>query len=158
MYKKYTHEEALKKAADYCAMSERCTCDVENKLADWNILKGDQPAIIQKLKEKNFIDEKRYARAFTRDKFRYNYWGKIKIRMALNAKNISREDVSEGLSSISDEEYMEMIKKLISGKSSKINGKTIYEKKMKMLAYMQGKGYESQLVFPLLKLDETPED
>lgn len=158
MYRKYTHEEALKKAADYCAKSEKCTFDIEQKLAEWNILKGEHAAIIQSLKEKKFIDETRYAKAFTRDKFRYNYWGRIKIRLALSAKNISREDITEGLSSISDDEYLDMIKKLIAAKSSKIKGKTIYEKKMKMLAYMQSKGFESQLVAPLLKLNDQTDD
>ena len=39
----------------------------------------DSAGIIELLKMDNFINEKRYALGFVKDKFNYNKWGKMKI-------------------------------------------------------------------------------
>lgn len=39
-----------------------------------------------RLETESYIDEARYARAFVNDKFRFDHWGRIKIRYALRQR------------------------------------------------------------------------
>jgi regulatory protein len=66
------YEEALYKSAAYCSQSEHCISDLRNKLTQWGVLESDRDKIIRYLIDENYIDESRYAIAFTKDKFRYN--------------------------------------------------------------------------------------
>ena len=75
------YEEALYKSAAYCSQSEHCISDLRNKLTQWGVMESDWDKIIRYLVDENYINESRYAIAFTKDKFRYNKWGKIKIRL-----------------------------------------------------------------------------
>ena len=86
MKKQYTFDDLLHKAASYCPISEHCISDVTTKLRAWEVEEFDRKKIIENLIEDDFINEKRYAVAFVRDKFRLNKWGKIKITMALREK------------------------------------------------------------------------
>jgi len=79
MKKEYSFDELFHKAASYCSISEHCISDVEEKLMAWKVPQLQRKKLIDKLVEEDFINEKRYALAFVRDKFRFNKWGKIKI-------------------------------------------------------------------------------
>ena len=62
-----------------CAGREMCLSDIRRKLILWGVKSDDTDNILNLLIQGKFIDEKRYAAAFVKDKFRYNKWGKIKI-------------------------------------------------------------------------------
>ena len=76
------------KAALYCSIAERCEQAIIEKMAKWGTPEDEQQAIINKLIEDDFLNERRYATAFARDKFRFNQWGRIKISYALKLKGI----------------------------------------------------------------------
>ena len=111
-----TYEEALYKSAAYCSQSEHCISELKNKLTQWNVTESDQLRIIRYLMEEKYIDEKRFAIAYVKDKFRYNKWGKIKIRLELNLKRIEKELIEAALETIDSDEYSEMIIRLAKDK------------------------------------------
>ena len=82
MKKKYTNRDAAIKLMKYCSYQERCHQEVNKKLYDWGFYKDDRDEIIVRLIEENFINEERFARAFTRGKFNIKKWGKQKITYA----------------------------------------------------------------------------
>ena len=72
-------ENALVRMAALCSKCEQTEYDIRLKLKSWGISQNDIDTIINRLLQEKFIDEQRYATAFTRDKFHFAGWGKIKI-------------------------------------------------------------------------------
>ena len=101
---------ALKKAMSFCAGREYCYSEIRQKLSSWNVPDDDSEKILKILTEGKFINEERYAMAFSRDKFRYNKWGKIKIGSALKMKRIPDEIISKAINSIDETEYLDLLK------------------------------------------------
>ena len=146
-----TYEEALYKSAAYCSQSEHCIADLKNKLAQWGVIDADQTKIISYLIDEKYIDESRFACAFVKDKFRYNKWGRIKIRLELNQKKIDKELIDEALESIDSEEYTAMIIRLAREKERKLTYRNEYEKKGKLYRYLTGKGFEMDVISRLIE-------
>ena len=76
-------KEALSKVRSLCARQEQCRQDILLKLFKWEISVSDSEQILETLEQEGFIDHLRYARSFTVDKFKFNKWGRIKIRWML---------------------------------------------------------------------------
>lgn len=146
-----TYEEALYKSAAYCSQSEHCISELKNKLTQWNVTESDQLKIIRYLKEEKYLDEKRFAFAYVKDKFRYNKWGKIKIRLELHQKRIQKELIEVALETIDLEEYKEMIIRLAKEKEKKLTYRNEYERKGKLYRYLVGKGFEMEVINKLLE-------
>jgi regulatory protein len=150
MADKIKAELALKKAMSICASREMCFSDISAKLVSWGVEESDCNKILKRLGKEKFIDEERYARAFTLDRFRHNKWGKIKIRAALRIKKIPDEIITSALDSIDNEEYTETMRLLIKSHRRSARGKNDYEIKGKLLRYGLSKGFESNLLYDLL--------
>ena len=67
---KYSFSEALIKMESWCAYQDRCTFEVEQKLASWNIPTEQQNQIILHLQSNRFLDDKRFVESFVSGKFK----------------------------------------------------------------------------------------
>ena len=140
----------LNKAMSLCARREMCISDMMKKLIDWGAGDRDAENIVKHLENNRFIDEKRFALAYTRDKFRYNKWGKVKIAHALKLKNVPGNIIKECLSSIDEKTYIETLNLLINQHRKKIRARNQYDLKGKLMRYGQSKGFENHLIYDLL--------
>ncbi|MDD3406305.1 MAG: regulatory protein RecX [Paludibacteraceae bacterium] len=147
----YTYEEALHKAAAYCSVAEKCVFDVQTKLESWGMVRQDSDKIILQLKNDKFIDEKRFAEYYAKDKFRFNKWGKIKIGIMLQSKNIAKEQIQNALETIDTIEYQNMLVTLLKQKAKNINYKSDYEKRGKLFHFAQNRGFETKAIDTALK-------
>lgn len=146
MKKEYSFEELLHKAASYCSISEHCISDVEDKLTAWGITEDKKHKIIDKLIEDDFINEKRYCIAFTKDKFHFNKWGKIKISYSLKQKGLDSKLIDMALKTIDEGEYEEMLAVLLKNKLKTIKWEYEYEKMGKLFNFAQSRGFESNVI------------
>lgn len=146
-----TYEEALYKSAAYCSQSEHCISELKNKLTQWSVTESDQFKIIRYLKEEKYLDEKRFAFAYVKDKFRYNKWGKIKIRLELHQKKIEKELIEAALEEIDEEEYKGMIIRLAKEKEKKLTYRNEYERKGKLYRFLTGKGFEMDVISKIIQ-------
>lgn len=94
-------EKALARMMKLCSMSEHCKADIFKKLERCEVANSQE--IVEKLCSEGYIDEARYARAFVRDKSSLDGWGCAKIRVALQRKGISSEDISNAIAEMDDE-------------------------------------------------------
>jgi regulatory protein len=140
----------LNKAMSLCAAREMCFSDMMKKLKAWGAGDKEADSILRHLEQNRFIDEKRFTLAFTRDKFRYNKWGKVKIAHALKLKNVPGNIIKESLGAIDEEAYLETLNFLITQHRKKIRAKNQYDLKGKLLRYGLSKGFESHLIYDLL--------
>ena len=148
---KYSLLEAKSKIEAWCTYQERCDYELRNKLYSWNLYTEDVNILISDLITNNFLNEQRFAEAYTGGKFRIKRWGKIRILKELKFRKISDYSIKKGMAEINDDEYFESLKYLFEKKSKTITGKTIWDKKAKIKRYLHSKGYESDLIYEVMK-------
>jgi regulatory protein len=154
MNKNMPFNTALSKAMTLCAGREMCYSDIRQKIISWGIRDESIDKILNLLTESKFIDEERYAVAFSKDKFRYNKWGRLKIGSGLRMKKIPDEIIRKALDSINETEYIELLRILIEKQRRSVKAKNEYELKGKLLRYGLSKGFESHLLYNLLNEGE----
>lgn len=145
LYKTY-----LSKAMALAASKEICSSDIQKKLDAWGATTMQSEKIIEQLKSDRFIDENRYAAAFTKDKFRYNKWGKIKIASHLRMKNIPEQIITTALELIDREGYIASIKSILLSHRKHVRAKNNFDLKAKMLRFGLSKGFESSILYDLI--------
>lgn len=143
-------DKSLDKAMNYCSRSEHCIEDIRQKLWDWKVPEDEHEKIITTLIDNNFINEERYAVAFVKDKFHFNHWGRIKIRMMLKTKKIGTAIIDDAISCIDDDEYFEVLRNLIEKESTRVKATTGYERKSKLLRYVANRGFEPSIASELI--------
>jgi regulatory protein len=148
------YKTALSKAMHLCSEREWCKSDIRQKLISWGVGTEDAEKILEILIRDKYIDELRYASAFTSDKFRYNKWGKIKIGTALRVKRIPSGIISQALQAIDSHEYTELLKSIIEKKRRSVKAKNQYDLKGKLLRHCLSKGFESELIYEMLNLED----
>lgn len=142
---------AYQKAALLCSKSEYCTSEIREKLKVWGVNKEDAEPVIEKLIQEKYIDDERFARAYVKDKFRFNRWGKQKIAYMLRAKNISAEILELAFEEIQEEKYSDELLKLLADKEKSIKAKDKYDKRNKLMRFALGRGFESNEIYAAFK-------
>ena len=149
----YTFKEAIAKARHYCAYQERCHKEVRNKLWELQVNPKYIDAVITDLIEYNFLNEERFAKTFADGKFRIKQWGRTKILRELKSRGISAYCIKEAMKEISDVAYDKTLALLAEKKMETVTGKQ-FEKTGKTAKYLINKGYESELVWDVLRGEE----
>ena len=81
-----------------CAGRECCRSEIRRKLA---ALPAEQAQeVLDTLCREGYLDDARYARAFARDKSALQGWGSLKIKLALQRKQIDAADIAAALEAI----------------------------------------------------------
>ena len=135
-------DEILYKLAARCSVSEQCLSDIEAKLEKYDLSDEEKTRILRHLVEEKYVDDRRYAEAFVRDKYRFNKWGRIKIAQGLRMKGIDNETISVAMEAIDEEEYMEILDSLIRAKRKSVKGRNDYEVNAKLCRFATGRGFE----------------
>jgi regulatory protein len=136
----------LQKLKNYCARQERSHSQIREKLYQYNLKPAERENIVATLITNGFLNEERFAKAFAGGKFRIKKWGKRKITMHLQQKNISDYSIKAGLKEISDKEYFDTLLKLAQKKLNTSSEKSKLIVRNKVYKYLLGKGYEPQLI------------
>jgi regulatory protein len=144
-------EIVLQKIQHFCSYQERSIRDTEEKLKDWTVQKKLIPTIINQLEKDGYINEERYAKVYARSKFRVNKWGRQKIEFELRLKRIPEEFIVKGLEEIDNEEYLKVLNDLILKKQKEIKPEKDILLRDKLLSFLYGKGYETELIIAALK-------
>jgi regulatory protein len=148
------YKTALGKAMAICSRREHCVQEIKEKLSSWEVSDDDSERIIAELIKENFLNEERFARAFVKDKFNYNKWGKIKISAHLRVKRIPSAIIKTALESIDDDVYIKTVTAIISSHKRSVKSKNKYDLKAKLLRYGLSKGFESSILYDILNVTE----
>ena len=139
-------KQAKLKAANFCVYRERTQQEVRNKLYKLGLYKNEVEELISDLISENFINEERFAIAFTGGKFRMKKWGRIKIINELKRRGLTEYCIKKGLGEIDDQTYETTARALADKKFEILNDTDQLKKKFKVMRYLSGKGYENILV------------
>lgn len=144
------YKEALRRAAALCSRQEQCSSHIMEKLNHWNISEEDSRRILDLLQEEKYLDDQRFATFYTRDKFRLNGWGKVKISVMLRRKGIPESVIKQALDEIDDESYFSACAKLIHEKSASLKETNHFVRKGKLFRHAAQRGFESELIHRIL--------
>ncbi len=124
---------------------------MQQKLKRWEVAEEVAERIVAKLVKEKFIDEERYARAFVKDKFRYNHWGKVKIEHELKMRRIASRHIELGLEELKEEDNLETLRQIIEKKRPSVKGKNDYEIKGKLIRFALGRGFEMDDIMEVIE-------
>ena len=144
------YETALKRAAALCSNQEQCTSFIRQKLQSWKISEEEAEKIIEVLQKEKFLDDARYASFYVRDKFRFNGWGKIKLRVMLGQKAIPETEIEEALNQLDPELYRQSCERLIREKAANLKETNQFKRKGKLFRFAAQRGFESDLIHQIL--------
>lgn len=137
-----TETEALSRVAAYCSTAEHCRAEITEKLQRWSIPYDAIDRILARLEQEKYIDEERYCRAFVRDKYRFDKWGKVKIGQALQLKKIPQSVYFPFLNEIDEEEYLSILSGLLAAKRKSVRAENEYERNNKLVRFALSRGFE----------------
>ena len=149
--KTYTVDEAQKKLEHYFAYQERRHKEVTQKLYDMKMIPEARDKIIVHLLQHNFLNEERFAQAYTRGKFRIKKWGKQRIQLELKRRDISKTIITIALKEISDVNYYNTFHALAEKKVETIRETNAQKKRKKLADYLFYRGWESHLVYDKIR-------
>ena len=157
MKKEITEQEAYLQLAALCAQAEHCQQEMRDKLKRWDIDESVQERIIQRLVNERYIDDERYARAFVKDKIRYNKWGRRKVQQGLWQKHIDADIQQRVLDEIDEKEYLDILRPLLKQKRKNIRAASDYELNQKLARFALSRGFTFDIIRQCLDVDDESE-
>ncbi|MBO4722276.1 MAG: RecX family transcriptional regulator [Muribaculaceae bacterium] len=154
--KPITPENAFLRLATLCARSEQAEGDLRKKLHDWGLTESDSDDIIARLKQERYLDNERYARAYCRDKLRFNGWGRIKIAFMLRGKDIEQEYIDAALAEINEEQYASILEDALIAKAKTLIGKSDEQMQVSLLRFASSRGFEQSAIFRAMTRISSP--
>lgn len=133
-------QKVIDKMRRLCSRREYCSSDVRGKLM--KELEGKTAEVdlaLEQLIEEKYVDDRRYAVAYARDKAAIAGWGKTKIKYMLSAKGIARDVIDASLSEVDDTKAAGRLERLLENKYKTL--KSDPQWKMKILRFALGRGY-----------------
>ena len=138
-----TAQQALQSLMRLCSRSEKSTGDALRLMRTWGVPEAEQRGVLDKLIADRYIDNRRYAEAYTREKSQLAGWGERKIAMQLRLKGVERETISAVLAELmADDSMTERLHEKLSKKLRTVKAANDYELRGKLLRYALGLGYD----------------
>lgn len=154
MKKQMTEQEAYLLLAAICAQAEHCEQEMRDKMKRWELDEIVQNRVIDRLVKERYIDNERYARAFVKDKIRYNKWGRRKVQQGLWMKRIDASIQQQVLDEIDEKEYLDVLRPLLKQKRKSTKASSDYELNQKLVRFALGRGFTFDIIRQCLDVDE----
>ncbi len=151
MKRELSENELRYKAEAYCSLTEHCIAEVQAKLELWGAAPEISERIIAHLLKERYVDELRFCKAFVRDKYRFNGWGRNKMVQALRLKRIPADIIALGLEEIDEEEYHHILAGIIAQKSRSVKARNDYERNGKLIRFAISRGFEMEAILRCVK-------
>ena len=151
MNKPLSPSQAMNRAAALCARSEQAPRDISEKLTKWGLSRTDANQVLHQLTEQGFINEERFAKAFVKDRFAFNGWGRIKIAYQLKLKGIPGDIIDDALTAIDDELYRDRLIELLCNKWRTVKDREPRAAWAAMMRFASSRGFETQVASECVK-------
>lgn len=147
-----TAQQALQSLMRLCARSEKSTGDALRLMRTWGVPEAEQRGVLDKLLTNRYIDNRRYAEAYTREKSNLAGWGERKIAMQLRLKGVERETISAVLAELmTDDTKQERLRDKLERKLRTTKATNDYELRGKLLRYALGLGYDYDVAIDVVE-------
>ena len=154
-------DERLKSVFDalslQCAKRAYCVSDIRRKALQR--LEFDASAaeeVDSALVADGYVDDRRYAAAYAREKSALSGWGPVKIRSALLARGVARDAVLEALEEIDPERAAAKLEKVLETKWRTLRDDP--QGRLKLIRFALSRGYDYEPIRSLIERITRPED
>lgn len=141
-----TAQEIYNRMARICSRSEQCSTDIRQKIMIAGLSNQETDTVIEQLVTEKFINDERYAKSYASDKFKFNKWGKVKIRYYLKQKGLPDDFIQIALDNLDEKKYRMALIKTMKEKARTIKRKSKFEKIGMIIRFAQNRGYEPELI------------
>lgn len=150
----YDLTQMLQKSEAFCAYQERCSHEVLEKLKRLGAQDGEIIQIMNALIENNFLNDKRFAKAYAVGKLRIKYWGVNKIKQGLKLKRLDNELIALALKNVyAEENYFGILQDVANRKWQELHKeKDPWVRKQKLFRFLASRGFNFD-EFSELKFD-----
>jgi regulatory protein len=149
-----SENDAYLTLAALCAQAEHCQWEMLEKMRRWELPEEEQARVMQRLVSERYVDDERYARAFVKDKVRYNKWGRRKVEQALWQKHIDDDIRQRVLDEVDDSEYLAVLKPLLQQKRRSTKAANDYELNQKLVRFAVSRGFTFDIIRQCLDINE----
>ena len=153
-----TYEMALQRLSALCASAEHCEYEMTEKMRKWEVEESDCERIMEYLRKAKFVDDERYARAFVKDKIKYNKWGRRKVEQGLWAKHIAENIRQRVLDEVDESQYKSVLTDLLKSKRRSIKAANDYEMNRKLIKFALSRGFDYSIVRHCIDCDDYDEE
>ena len=153
-----TYEMALQRLSALCASAEHCEYEMTEKMRKWEVEESDCERIMEYLRKAKFVDDERYARAFGKDKIKYNKWGRRKVEQGLWAKHIAEDIRQRVLDEVDESQYKSVLTDLLKSKRRSIKAANDYEMNRKLIKFALSRGFDYSIVRHCIDCDDYDEE
>ena len=153
-----SENDAYLTLAALCAQAEHCQWEMLEKMRRWELPEEEQARVMQRLVSERYVDDERYARAFVKDKVRYNKWGRRKVEQALWQKRIDEDIRKRVLDAVDDDEYLSVLRPLLKQKRKTIKANSDYELNQKLMRFAVGRGFTFDIIRQCIDVEEEPDE
>lgn len=136
-----TPEQALASLMRLCSRAEKSSGDALRLMRGWGLEQNDMQEVLGRLIKDRFIDDRRYAEAYTREKTNLNGWGVYKIKLNLRRKGVSPDIIEDVVSGLGGDAQKEKLRELLQRRKARTKAPDEYAMKAKLLRYGAGLGY-----------------
>ena len=137
-----TAAQALQSLMRLAARSEKSSGDALRLMQRWEVPVAERQGVLQKLIDNRFIDDRRYAEAYVREKSRLAGWGARKIAMQLRGKGIAQETIKEALTQLDGDDTKQRLADKLRRKLKTTKALSQYELRGKLLRYALSQGFD----------------
>ena len=137
--------QALQSLMRLCARAEKSSGDALRLMRGWGVPEAEREGVLNKLIEQRFIDDRRYAKAYVREKSNLSGWGARKIAFQLHQKGVDKAIIDATLSSLDSETQLEQLTAKLERKLRTTKAANNYELRGKLLRYGVGLGYDYEM-------------
>lgn len=153
-----TYQMALQRLSALCASAEHCEYEMTEKMRKWEVEESDRERIMEYLRKAKFVDDERYARAFVKDKIKYNKWGRRKVEQGLWAKHIAEDIRQRVLDEVDESQYKSVLTDLLKSKRRSIKAANDYEMNRKLIKFALSRGFDYSIVRHCIDCDDYDEE
>jgi regulatory protein len=151
--KEVSEQGAFLQLSALCAQAEHCQYEMLEKMRRWGLDEEAQARVMEKLTKGRYVDDERYARAFVKDKVRYNKWGRRKVEQGLWMKHIDEDIRKLVLSEVDDSEYLNVLRPLLQQKRRTLRAQNDYELNQKLIRFAVSRGFTFDIIRQCLDVD-----
>lgn len=134
--------QALQSLMRLCSRAEKSTGDARRLMRTWGVPEAEQQEVVDKLVAQRFIDNRRYAEAYAREKSSLAGWGARKIAMQLRQKGVERDVITQTLAMLDADAQNDKLVEKLQRKQRTTKAANDYELRGKLLRYALGLGYD----------------
>lgn len=144
-------EQALAALMNLCSKAERSSGDALRLMRNWGIEDdAERRKVLKTLTEQRFIDDRRYAAAYVRDKASLSGWGRFKIRAGLKTKGIADDIINDALENIDDKRSREKLEDIIRVKNKTVIAASDYDRRTKLIRFGLSRGFDYDAVLSVV--------